>query len=642
MSAPASTRLATAKAVLWLLVGVATAVAVVRYAYGLGRTTALTDLTPWGLWIGLDVMAGVALAAGGFVIAATVHVFHRERFHSLVRPAILTAFLGYAAVVLGLLVDLGRPWNIWRMTVRWQPTSALFEVGWCVMLYLTVLTLEFAPVVFEGLKWSRAFALLKRATLPLVVVGIALSTLHQSSLGTLLVIAPGRLHPLWYSPILPLLFLVSAIGLGLATVVAEDVTTTWLYHRQPEWDLLPSLTRASAVVLLAYLALRLGDLAFRGSLGRVLEGSWWSALFVVELLLSVVVPVLIFLFPSTRKSPAALSAGAFLVIAGFVLDRATVGGIAHLARTRDSYVPAATEISISLGIIAAMALVFMFFVEHLGVWETPPPAPDHFRPAVTDPSSSVRLRGPWFGAVQRSGLAWVIGAVLGLGLASAEVSHRSAMRRTPVARPRTVAVDRTERPGQLLHQLRLVPATAASETTENALLLSASGGGRYVLFEHDQHQKRLGGVSSCRRCHHLNLPLDKATPCASCHRDMYAATDIFAHARHVATLGDNASCPRCHPPASAKTREASTPCASCHAAEGGEPIGLAAARKWAPGLAPGYRDSLHALCISCHRAEEARTARAPYLSRCPACHRGAATGDEDLRIREGAVLLAKR
>ena len=231
MSTPVNVRLATTKAVLWLLVGVATAVAAVRYAYGLGLTTALTDLTPWGLWIGLDVMAGVALAAGGFVIAATVYVFHLERYHALVRPAVLTAFLGYVAVVLGLLVDLGRPWNIWRMTVHWQPTSALFEVGWCVMLYLTVLTLEFAPVVFEGLRWNRAFALLKRATLPLVIVGIALSTLHQSSLGTLLVIAPERLHPLWYSPILPLLFLVSAIGLGLATVVVEDVTSTWLYRR---------------------------------------------------------------------------------------------------------------------------------------------------------------------------------------------------------------------------------------------------------------------------------------------------------------------------------------------------------------------------------------------------------------------------
>jgi Ni/Fe-hydrogenase subunit HybB-like protein len=154
VSAPVNVRLATTKAVLWLLVGVAAAVAAVRYALGLGLTTALSDQTPWGLWIGLDVMAGVALAAGGFVIAASVYVFHRERFHALVRPAVLTAFLGYVAVVLGLLIDLGRPWNIWRMTVYWQPTSALFEVGWCVMLYLSVLTLEFAPVVFEGLRWS--------------------------------------------------------------------------------------------------------------------------------------------------------------------------------------------------------------------------------------------------------------------------------------------------------------------------------------------------------------------------------------------------------------------------------------------------------------------------------------------------------
>jgi Ni/Fe-hydrogenase subunit HybB-like protein len=642
VSAPVNVRLATTKAVLWLLVGVAAAVAAVRYALGLGLTTALSDQTPWGLWIGLDVMAGVALAAGGFVIAASVYVFHRERFHALVRPAVLTAFLGYVAVVLGLLIDLGRPWNIWRMTVYWQPTSALFEVGWCVMLYLSVLTLEFAPVVFEGLRWSRAFALLKRATLPLVILGIALSTLHQSSLGTLLVIAPGRLHPLWYSPILPLLFLVSAVALGLATVVAEDVTSSWLYRREPEWTILTSLTRASAFVLLLYFVLRLGDLAWRGTLGRVFEGTGWSALFVLELLVSVVVPVLIFLFPSTCRSPRALSVGAFLAVGGFVLNRALVGGIAQLARTGDSYVPALTEIAISLGVIAAMALVFMFFVEHLGVWETPPAAPDHFRPAVTDPASAVRLRGPWFGGVQRSALACLVGIVLGLGIASGEVARRREVRPTPVAPPRTVAVERPEGPEGTLHKLMLLPAATTGGKLENVLLLSAAGSGRYVLFEHERHQSRLGGVSSCRRCHHLNRRLDKATSCRACHCDMYAATDTFGHAAHVASLGGNASCQKCHRPEKAKTREGSTPCETCHAADGGPPAGLAARRTWVPGIAPGYRDSLHTLCISCHRSEEAKKGQKPYLSRCPACHRGAAVGDENLRVREGAVLVARR
>ena len=290
-----------------------------------------------------------------------------------------------------------------------------------------------------------------------------------------------------------------------------------------------------------------------------------------------------------------------------------------------------------------MALVFMFFVEHLGVWETPPPARDPFRPAVSGPGLGRPLPRAMVRERAAVRLAWVVGRPPRTG---------DRLRRSPSPRhgpgdargsARTVTVDRSDRPGGLLHQLRLLPATATGETTENALLLSAAGSGRYVLFEHDQHQKRLGArFSSCRRCHHLNVSLDKATPCAACHRDMYATTDTFGHERHVATLGRNASCSRCHLPGKANTREASTPCAIVPR-RGRRPARRPGERTTLPaGIAPGYRQALHALCISCHRAEEARTSRKPYLSRCPACHRGAAAGDENLRAREGAVLLARR
>ncbi len=242
---------------------------------GLGATTALTDGTPWGLWIGFDVLSGVALAAGGFVIAATVYIFHLDRYHGFVRPAILTAFLGYLAVALGLLVDLGRPWNIWRMIIFWQPDSPLFEVGWCVMLYLTVLALEFVPVVFEGLKWERALRVMRQISLLFVIAGIGLSTLHQSSLGTLFLLAEDRIHPLWYSPILPLLFFVSAIGLGLMMVAVESTSTAWLYHREGEWPQLRGLVRAASIVLLVYLVVRLTDLGLRHQLHLLGEPSWF-------------------------------------------------------------------------------------------------------------------------------------------------------------------------------------------------------------------------------------------------------------------------------------------------------------------------------------------------------------------------------
>jgi Ni/Fe-hydrogenase subunit HybB-like protein len=638
----ANVRLVFTKLLLWMLVGAGMAVAAVRYLRGLGATTALTDVTPWGLWIGFDVVSGVALAAGGFVLAAVVHVFHLDRYHGVVRPAVLTAFLGYTAVVLGLLVDLGRPWNIWRMTVYWNPHSPLFEVGWCVMLYLSVLTLEFAPVVFEGLRWNRAYRFLHGLTLPLVVIGIALSTLHQSSLGTLFLINPGRIYPLWYSPLLPLLFFVSAVGLGLAMVTAESLVSSWLFHREAEWPLLPALTRAASIVLGVYFILRLADLGWRGQLFHVLDGSWAAFLFVVELLVSVAVPILLFNLPSTRRSHGALATGAFMVVGGFVLNRADVAGIADVFLTGSSYVPALSELLVSLGVVAAMALVFLFFVEHLRVWEEPPEPAGHFRTAMVDPASTVRVRAPWLGGVQRAGLGWVAGVFLGVTVFELGLANGAAPRTTPIRGPRPVQVLRVPAPSGRGHLLLLAPASATGKgELESALIIDGDRRGRFAIFEHQRHQQRLGGVASCGRCHHLNAPLEQGTSCSRCHRDMYRTTDTFDHERHVVALGGNTGCSRCHPAGAAKTRAASTACAECHAAERSKTADLAKGEELPPGIAPGYEDAMHDLCITCHAKHEAKEhVEQPTLSRCPNCHRSTTNDDRELRVREGWVASA--
>ncbi len=646
MKTEVNVRLMVTKAVLFFLLGAGAVSAGYRFLRGLGPSTALTDMTPWGLWIGFDVVSGVALAAGGFVIAAVVHVFHLHRFHALVRPAILTAFLGYVAVVVGLLVDLGRPWNIWRMIVYWQPTSPLFEVGWCVMLYLTVLTLEFAPVVFEGLKLNRLYNLLRHFTLPLVVVGIALSTLHQSSLGSLFLINPERLHPLWYSPLLPLLFFVSAVSLGLATVTVEGLVTSWLYTREAEWPLLPSLARAGSVVLGLFLALRLGDLWVRGQLRYLLEGSWWPMLFVLEILLSVVAPILLFNLPSLRGNRKALGTGAFLVVVGFVINRATVAGIAHIARTGVGYFPSLTEILVSLGIVALMALVFLFFVEHLRVWEDPPEYSGHFHPAAVDPVSHAYVRGPWLGGVQRAGMAIMAGAVAAAALIEAGAANGSQPRREPVTPPRAVEVIRSPRPNGPGNHFVLVTHASDAEArpggVEPATLIDGNRSGRWVLFQHPAHQARLGGDTSCGVCHHFNLPLERGTSCARCHRDMYRATDTFTHDRHTRPLGGNLSCARCHRGATEKTRAASTPCRECHARDRRPNTQVQPSGVLPEGVASGYVEAMHGLCVSCHTKHEASApvAAEPYLSRCPACHREITDKGWEMRVREGAVLAA--
>jgi Ni/Fe-hydrogenase subunit HybB-like protein len=215
-------RLTFWRGVLFLLLAVGLPLTVVRFTRGLGAVTNLSDGFPWGLWIGFDLLCGVGLAAGGFTLTAAVYIFNLKRFQPIVRPAVLTAFLGYLMVIGALLLDLGRPWNIWHPIVMWNPHSVMFEVAWCVMLYSTVLLLELSGMVFERLGWSRAMKVQKMFTMPLVLAGVLLSTLHQSSLGALYLIVPGKLHPLWYTAALPWIFWSSAICAGLAMVIVES------------------------------------------------------------------------------------------------------------------------------------------------------------------------------------------------------------------------------------------------------------------------------------------------------------------------------------------------------------------------------------------------------------------------------------
>ena len=263
------------RAVLMLILAAGFYSTVLRFTRGLGAVTNLSDQFPWGLWIGFDVLCGVGMAAGGFTLAAIVYVFHLERFHAVLRPSILTAFLGYALVAVALMFDLGKPYNIWHPLVMWNPHSVMFEVAWCVMLYLTVLALEFSPAVLERFQLHNPLRVVKAATIPLVITGVMLSTLHQSSLGSLYLIVPEKLHPYWYSPLLPVFFFISAVGVGMAMVIFESNLSSRAFGREIEMPLLEVLGRAMAVVLAIYGLLKFQDLWGRGALvppARTLHG----------------------------------------------------------------------------------------------------------------------------------------------------------------------------------------------------------------------------------------------------------------------------------------------------------------------------------------------------------------------------------
>jgi Ni/Fe-hydrogenase subunit HybB-like protein len=343
-----------------------------RFTKGLGAATHLSDRFPWGLWIGFDVICGVGLAAGGFTLAATVYVFHLRRFHPILRPSILTAFLGYALVAVALLIDLGKPYNIWHPLVMWNPHSVMFEVAWCVMLYLTVLALEFSPAVFERFGMQKPLKLLKAITMPLVIVGVLLSTLHQSSLGSLFLIVPSKLHPYWYSPLLPLFFFISAVATGMAIVIFESNLSARAFGREIEMPLLASLGKAMAGVLIVYGILRLQDLWRRGALVHLREPSTETVLFVLEIVLGLLIPLFLLLIRRVREDREGLFAAAVLVITGFLLNRLNVSitGLEYSAHAH--YFPKWTEVAVTLSMVGTMFLCFALAVRYLNVFEAEP------------------------------------------------------------------------------------------------------------------------------------------------------------------------------------------------------------------------------------------------------------------------------
>lgn len=346
--------------------------AIQRFATGLGATTNLVDTFPWGIWIGIDILVGVGLAAGGFTIAATVYIFNIERFRPILRPTILTAFLGYVLVICGLMVDLGRPWAIWHAMIMWNPRSVMFEVAWCVMLYTTVLALEFSPVVLERFRLQRALKVVKAMTIPLVILGVILSTLHQSSLGSLFLIIPSRMHPLWYSNIIPFLFIISCVAAGLAMTIFESFISSRAFGREVELPLLSELAKVVVVVLALYFTVRIQDLMSRDALKYVFEWSYQSAMFMIEIVLGVILPFILLLSRKVRASKTGLFYASTLVLLGFVAHRVNTA-ITSMERWPERvYVPSIQEVSITMGLFAFGFMAFGFVARYFKVFGEEP------------------------------------------------------------------------------------------------------------------------------------------------------------------------------------------------------------------------------------------------------------------------------
>jgi c(7)-type cytochrome triheme protein len=494
----------------------------VRFGRGLGASTNLSDQFPWGLWIGFDILVGVGLAAGGFVIAATVNIFQMKRYEVIARPAILTAFLGYLLVIVALMFDLGRPYRIWHPLVMGNPHSVMFEVAMCVMLYTLVLALEFSPLILARLGWHKPVKIIHAAYIPLVIAGVLLSTLHQSSLGTLYIIVPDKLHGLWYTPILPVFFFLSAVAGGLAMTIFESFMSFRAFGRRLESDLLDGIARVIVVVLSVLLIWKLGNLMRRGALPLVFEVTPESVMFWGEMCLGVILPIILFATPKIRASQSGLLLGAVLVVMGFIVNRLNVAITGFIGSSGVNYVPSWMEFAVTAAIVAVGFALFNLAVKHLDVF------PPEREVSVSAPAEGAHLARPIWRLEPLLSL-WVL---LGIGfviLAFAQWRNGTAAAgAADPAAQRTVALD---------ERLELVDGIRFPLGEDSPGV---------VVFDHSSH-------------------VDESDPsCATCHAGAFAITHERAGqtAMTMEEMAEGKYCGVCHDGENAFSSE--DDCEFCH------------------------------------------------------------------------------
>jgi len=358
----------------WTVVALAVAVSglwatVIRFTQGLGASTNLNDSFPWGLWVGFDVITGVGLAAGGFTVSAMVYVLRIERYRPLARPAILTAFIGYLLVVGGLMFDLGHPWRIWHPLIMWNPHSVMFEVAWCVTLYTLVLSAEASTLIFEKLRWIRATKIAHKATVPLTIAAVMLSMLHQSSLGSLFLIVPGRLHEFWYTPLLPILFFLSAVGVGLVMTIIESNLSARTFGYALEGSLLREVARIAAVIMCFYLIIRFADMTRGGAIYSLWPLDRAGVLLLAELLLGFIIPIVLFASETISRNNRWLYRAAQMALLGFIINRLNVSITGFEVVSGRVYTPAWTELAVTLSIVLVGITAFYLAARYLPVFE---------------------------------------------------------------------------------------------------------------------------------------------------------------------------------------------------------------------------------------------------------------------------------
>ncbi len=592
--------------ILLALVGIGFSFGLARFITGLGAVTNLSDRFPWGIWIAIDVACGVALAAGGFTTAAFVEIFGGRRFKPFIRPAILTAWLGYGMVGFGLLFDLGRYWQAWKPIFHWQGNSVLFEVGMCVLAYLIVLTIEITPSLLEGLidradrnEWGAG--VLRRLVVParalrrgvlivlpvFVIAGVVLSCMHQSSLGTLMVIAPTKLSAFWYTPWLPVLFLLSAIMIGFPMVIIESIFSARSFGREPEMEILEPLARIIPWTIGVYAVFKIATLlAVADRLDTLLHPGCTTAL-TIEFVAGLAVPFVMLLFRGVRRSPGWLFTASFLLVFGVVLNRLNVFLVGYHPQTAGpTYFPSVGEIAVTTSIIAFLALLYRFFAINAPILTGPE---DNGEGLVIADEPPVPKKWAWtFRAIAVASLVTFIGLYATVHRIS--ISHATTARQRIYQMPAALAAQ-TEAPEAIAHILR--PRGYQTAYLMESPVINTASSNFYgpVRFSHRSHDSFTGG--DCGVCHH-RFSFDDEDRVGVDLSELHAMMDI--------RLGG--PCSSCHGDLEDNTPQS---CGHCHG-HANEPD--ASAR-------PGLKGALHRQCIGCHE-QSSRGTNAPTT--CNSCH----------------------
>jgi Ni/Fe-hydrogenase subunit HybB-like protein len=579
------------KSVLWIIVGLGMAPFIVRFLFGLGAIANMNDAVPWGLWKGFNIFPGIALAGGGFVMTAVIYIMAKEEYHKYAKISVLLAFLGYITAATALVTELGLPWMVWHPIIYWQHHSALFEVSWCVVLYLTVLFLEFLPVPLdETSRFAGIRKFLTKYKIVLVFLGIMISTLHQSSLGTMWLITPEKLHPLWYTSLLPILFFLSAVAVGPLMLILAILTVKFIYRKEADKNVLSKLGYLFSFFIMTYGLVRIIDIGVQGKFPIIFDGSWQSALFIIEISLMIVIPLILLWISRIRNSFGGLWVISISAVIGLVLDRATIAGIV-LNSGVPIYRPTIFEILISLMIICAAILAFLFCIESFKIWGVKwEDQRDKSESGVEfNYTDRVWLGTPRMAAPTVYSLIFVISLAIGFTI-------------LPIKRIYSGGIEE-------------VPARKARG--ENVLFIDGNRDGYGVVFKHTKHSDSLGIQESCSKCHHMNMPLDKNSGCWECHEYMYSKSSVFNHDWHSSGTGVNISCEQCHPQDRQRSASTAKQCNECHS----DLVAPGSNINFKQNMTVSYTDAMHNLCVDCHKQKAIELADKPNLAECATCHK---------------------